>query len=165
MAITSAICTSFKKELLEGLMDFNATSGSTFKIALIKANASQSGTYSAATTNYSDVTGNSDELPATGGYTTGGNTLTNIDPTTSGTTAFVDFADTTWTSATFTTRGCIIYNTSQSNKAVMVIDFGADFSVSGGTFQIQFPTANASDAILRIAYGVCKWLLHGVVLA
>jgi|TARA_Y100001951_G_C11244899_1_gene242789 hypothetical protein len=151
MAITSAICTSFKKELLEGLMDFNATSGSTFKIALIKANASQSGTYSAATTNYSDVTGNSDELPATGGYTTGGNTLTNIDPTTSGTTAFVDFADTTWTSATFTTRGCIIYNTSQSNKAVMVIDFGADFSVSGGTFQIQFPTANASDAILRIA--------------
>tara|TARA_Y100001937_G_scaffold41072_1_gene58299 strand:- start:334 stop:789 length:456 start_codon:yes stop_codon:yes gene_type:complete len=151
MAITSAICTSFKKELLEGLMDFNSTSGSTFKIALIKANASQSGTYSAATTNYSDVTGNSDELPATGGYTTGGNTLTNIDPTTSGTTAFVDFADTTWTSATFTTRGCIIYNTSQSNKAVMVIDFGADFSVSGGTFQIQFPTANASDAILRIA--------------
>ena len=151
MAITSAICTSFKKELLEGLMDFNATSGSTFKIALIKANASQSGTYSAATTNYSDVTGNSDELPATGGYSTGGNTLTNIDPTTSGTTAFIDFADTTWTSATFTTRGCIIYNTSQSNKAVMVIDFGADFSVSGGTFQIQFPTANASDAILRIA--------------
>ena len=151
MAITSAICTSFKKELLEGLMDFNATSGSTFKIALIKANASQSGTYNAATTNYSDVTGNSDELPATGGYTTGGNTLTNIDPTTSGTTAFVDFADTTWTSATFTTRGCIIYNTSQSNKAVMVIDFGADFSVSGGTFQIQFPAANASDAILRIA--------------
>ena len=151
MAITSAICTSFKKELLEGLMDFNATSGSTFKIALIKANASQSGTYNAATTNYSDVTGNSDELPATGGYTSGGNTLTNIDPTTSGTTAFVDFADTSWTSATFTTRGCIIYNTSQSNKAVMVIDFGADFSVSGGTFQIQFPTANASDAILRIA--------------
>ena len=151
MAITSAICTSFKKELLEGLMDFNATSGSTFKIALIKANASQSGTYSAATTNYSDVTGNSDELPATGGYSTGGNTLTNIDPTTSGTTAFVDFADTTWTSATFTTRGSIIYNTSHSNKAVMVIDFGADFSVSGGTFQIQFPTANASDAILRIA--------------
>ena len=151
MAITSAICTSFKKELLEGLMDFNASSGSTFKIALIKANASQSGTYNAATTNYSDVTGNSDELPATGGYTSGGNTLTNIDPTTSGTTAFVDFADTSWTSATFTTRGCIIYNTSQSNKAVMVIDFGADFSVSGGTFQIQFPTANASDAILRIA--------------
>ena len=151
MAITSAICTSFKKELLEGLMDFNATSGSTFKIALIKANASQSGTYSAATTNYSDVTGNSDELPATGGYTTGGNTLTNIDPTTSGTTAFVDFADTTWTSATFTTRGCIIYNTSQSNKAVMVIDFGADFSVSGGTFQIQFPTAAHNTALIRIS--------------
>ena len=146
MGVTTAMCTSFKSELLGGTHDLDTN---TIKLALIKSG--ESGTYGAATTNYSDVTGNSDELPATGGYTTGGNTLTNIDPTTSGTTAFVDFADTTWTSATFTTRGCIIYNTSQSNKAVMVIDFGADFSVSGGTFQIQFPTANASDAILRIA--------------
>jgi len=151
MAITSAICTSFKKELLDGIHSFLATGGDTYKIALIKAQASQAGTYGAATTNYSDVTGNSDELGATGGYTTGGNTLTNIDPTSSGTTAFIDFADTSWTSATFTTRGCIIYNTSESNKAVMVIDFGADFSVSGGTFEIQFPTADASNAILRIA--------------
>ena len=151
MAITSAICTSFKKELLDGIHSFLATGGDTYKIALIKAQASQAGTYGAATTNYSDVTGNSDELGATGGYTTGGNTLTNIDPTSSGTTAFIDFADTSWTSATFTTRGCIIYNTSESNKAVMVIDFGADFSVSGGTFEIQFPTADATNAILRIA--------------
>ena len=151
MAITSAICTSFKKELLDGIHSFLATGGDTYKIALIKAQASQAGTYGAATTNYSDVTGNSDELGATGGYTTGGNTLTNIDPTSSGTTAFIDFADTSWTSATFTTRGCIIYNTSESDKAVMVIDFGADFSVSGGTFEIQFPTADASNAILRIA--------------
>lgn len=151
MAITSAICTSFKKELLDGIHSFLATGGDTYKIALIKAQASQAGTYGAATTNYSDVTGNSDELGATGGYTTGGNTLTNIDPTSSGTTAFIDFADTSWTSATFTTRGCIIYNTSESNKAVMVIDFGADFSVSGGTFEIQFPTADSSNAILRIA--------------
>lgn len=151
MAITSAICTSFKKELLDGIHSFLATGGDTYKIALIKAQASQAGTYGAATTNYSDVTGNSDELGATGGYTTGGNTLTNIDPTSSGTTAFIDFADTSWTSATFTTRGCIIYNTTESNKAVMVIDFGADFSVSGGTFEIQFPTADSSNAILRIA--------------
>jgi hypothetical protein len=151
MAITSAICTSFKKELLDGIHSFLASGGDTYKIALIKAQASQAGTYSAATTNYSDVTGNSDELGATGGYTTGGNTLTNINPTSSGTTAFIDFADTSWTSATFTTRGCIIYNTTESNKAVMVIDFGADFSVSGGTFEIQFPTADSSNAILRIA--------------
>lgn len=151
MAITSAICTSFKKELLDGIHSFLASGGDTYKIALIKAQASQAGTYGAATTNYSDVTGNSDELGATGGYTTGGNTLTNIDPTSSGTTAFIDFADTSWTSATFTTRGCIVYNTSESNKAVMVIDFGADFSVSGGTFEIQFPTADSSNAILRIA--------------
>lgn len=151
MAITSAICTSFKKELLDGIHSFLATGGDTYKIALIKAQASQAGTYGAATTNYSNVTGNSDELGATGGYTTGGNTLTKINPTSSGTTAFIDFSDTSWTSATFTTRGCIIYNTSESNKAVMVIDFGADFSVSGGTFEIQFPTADASNAILRIA--------------
>ena len=151
MAITSAICTSFKKELLEGLMDFNATSGSTFKIALIKANASQSGTYSAATTNYSDVTGNSDELPATGGYTTGGNTLTNIDPTTSGTTAFVDFADLSFTGVTLTARGALIYNTSDSNKSVCVLDFGSDKTATSGTFTIQFPNPNNTQAIIRIA--------------
>ena len=150
MAITSAICTSFKVELLEGDHDFNVGVDA-FKCALMKALASQSGTYGAATTNYSDVTGNSDELAATGGYSTGGNDLTNIAPTSAGTTAYIDWADTEWTSATFTTRGCIIYNSNDSNSAVMVINFGADYSVAGGTFKIEFPAAGASTAILRIA--------------
>jgi hypothetical protein len=150
MAIVSAISTSFKVELLEGDHDFNVGVDA-FKCALMKAAASITGTYGAATTNYSDVTGNSDELAATGGYTTTGNALTNIAPTSSGTTAYIDWADTEWTSATFTTRGCIIYNTNDSNSAVMVINFGADYSVAGGTFKIEFPAAAASTAILRIA--------------
>ncbi len=150
MAITSAICTSFKVELLEGDHDFNVGVDA-FKCALMKALASQSGTYGAATTNYSDVTGNSDELAATGGYSSGGNTLTNIAPTSAGTTAYIDWADTEWTSATFTTRGCIIYNSNDGNSAVMVIDFGADYSVSGGTFEIQWPAADSTNAIIRIA--------------
>lgn len=148
--LTSALCTTFKKELLEGDHDFN-NGADTFKIALFKANASITGTHGAATTNYSDMTGNSDELAATGGYTSGGNSLTNVDPSTSGTTALTDFADTSWTSATFTTRGALIYNTNDSNSAVMVIDFGGDYTVTGGTFTIAFPTADASNAIIRIA--------------
>ena len=150
MAITSAICTSFKVELLEGDHDFNVGVDA-FKCALMQAAASISGTYGVATTNYSDVTGNSDELAATGGYSTGGNTLTNIAPTSSSTTAYIDFADTEWTSATFTTRGCIIYNSSDSNSAVMVINFGADYSVAGGTFKIEWPAFSNTAAILRIA--------------
>ena len=150
MAITSAICTSFKVELLEGDHDFNV-GVDTFKCALMKAAASITGTYGVATTNYSDVTGNSDELAATGGYSTGGNDLTNIAPTSASTTAYIDFADTEWTSATFTTRGCIIYNSSDSNSAVMVINFGADYAVAGGTFKIEWPAAGATTAILRIA--------------
>jgi len=151
MAITSALCTSFKVELLEGDQDF--TNGAdAYKVALMKALASQSGTYDASTTNYSDVTGNSDELAATGGYTTGGFALTNVNPTSTGTTAFTDFsANASWASATFTTRGCIIYNTSDSNSAVCVINFGADYSVSGGTFEIQWPAADSTNAIIRIA--------------
>ena len=149
--ITSALCTSFKVELLEGDHDFN-NGADAFKVALFKANASITGTYSAATTNYSDMTGNSDELPATGGYSTTGFALTNVNPTSTGTTAFTDFsANASWTSATFTTRGCMIYNTSDSNSAVAVINFGADYSVSGGTFEIQWPTADSSNAIIRIA--------------
>ena len=151
MAITSAICTSFKVELLEGDHDFNV-GVDTIKCALMKAAASISGTYGVATTNYSDVTGNSDELAATGGYSTGGFALTNVNPTSTGTTAFTDFsANASWSSATFTTRGCLIYNTSDSNSAVAVIDFGADYSVSGGTFEIQWPAADSSNAIIRIA--------------
>jgi hypothetical protein len=151
MAITSAIANSFKQEILVGTHNFTASSGHTFKIALIKANASQSGTYNAGTTNYSVVTGNSDELANGSGYTTGGNTLVSVTPVLDSNTAVCDFANTSWSSATFTTRGCIIYNTSASNKAVMVLDFGADYSVSNGTFTVEFPTANASNAIIRIS--------------
>ena len=97
------------------------------------------------------MTDNSDELANGNGYSTGGNTLTNVDPSVSGTTAITDFADTSFTSATFTTRGCIIYNTNDSNSAVMVIDFGGDYTVTGGTFTIAFPAADASNAIIRIA--------------
>ena len=112
--------------------NFTTTSGNTMKVALIKANASQTGTYNAGTTSYTTITGNSDELANGNGYTTGGNTLTNVTPR-------------------FTTRGCVIYNDSASgDPAVMVIDFGADYSVAGGTFTIQFPTADESNAILRI---------------
>tara|TARA_R110002126_G_scaffold50118_1_gene138433 strand:+ start:309 stop:764 length:456 start_codon:yes stop_codon:yes gene_type:complete len=148
--LTSALCSTFKKELLEGDHDFN-NGADAFKLALFKANASITGTHGAATTNYSDMTGNSDELANGNGYSTGGNTLTNVDPSVSGTTAITDFADTSFTSATFTTRGCIIYNTNDSNSAVMVIDFGGDYTVTGGTFTIAFPTADASNAIIRIA--------------
>ena len=149
--LTSALCTSFKVELLEGDQDF--TNGAdAYKVALFKANASITGTYDATTTNYSDMTGNSDELAATGGYSTGGFALTNVNPTSTGTTAFTDFsANASWSSATFTTRGCLIYNTSDGNSAVAVIDFGADYAVSGGTFEIQWPTADSSNAIIRIA--------------
>ena len=150
MGLTSAICTSFKVELLEGDHAFN-NGADTFKCALFKANASISGTFGAATTNYSQMTGSSDELGASGGYSSGGNSLTNVNPTSSSTTAYTDFQDTEWTSATFTTRGCLIYNSNDGNSAVMVIDFGADYSVSGGTFKIEFPAAAAGTAILRIA--------------
>ena len=149
--ITSALCTSFKVELLEGDQDF--TNGAdAYKVALMKANASITGTYDATTSNYSDVTGNSDELAGTGGYSTGGFALTNVNPTSTGTTAFTDFSvNASWSSATFTTRGCIIYNTSDSNSAVCVINFGADYAVSGGTFEIQWPAADSTNAIIRIA--------------
>jgi|TARA_R110002050_G_scaffold218996_1_gene354929 hypothetical protein len=150
MALTSALCTTFKKELLEGDHDFN-NGADAFKIALFKANASITGTHGAATTNYTDMTGASDELANGSGYTSAGEALTNADPTNSGTTAITDFADVSWTSATFTTRGCLIYNTSDSGSAVMVIDFGGDYTVTGGTFTVSFPAADASNAIIRIA--------------
>ena len=136
------MCTSFKKEVLEALHDFNATSGSVFKIALYTSSAS----LDASTTVYTT----SNEVVGTG-YTAGGLTLTNIDPTTSGTTAFADFADATWTSATITAAGALIYNSSQSNKAVAVLSFGGDKTSTNGDFIIQFPAADASNAIIRIA--------------
>ena len=147
MAITTAMCTSFKKELLEGKHDFNATSGDTFKIALFTSSA----TLGASTTNYSS----SNEVSGTG-YTAGGNTLTNVDPTTSGTTAFTDFADTTWATATITANGALIYNTtadagSGTTNAVCALAFGGDKTSTNGDFVIQFPTADASNAIIRLA--------------
>jgi hypothetical protein len=147
MAITSALCTSFKKELLERKHDFNTTSGHTFKIALYTSAAS----LDAATTAYTT----SNEVVGTG-YTAGGIALTNIDPTSSGTTAFVDFADATWASATITAAGALIYNTttdggSATTNAVAVISFGGDKTSTNGDFVVQFPVADASNAIIRIA--------------
>jgi len=145
MAITSAICTSFKQEILVGTHNFTATSGDTFKIALFTSSA----TLGAGTTAYST----SNEITNSSGtaYTAGGATLTSVTPTTSGTTAFCDFADVSYTSASFTANGALIYNSDQSDKAVAVIAFGGDKTVSSGTFTIQFPTADATNAIIRIA--------------
>ena len=145
MAISSAICTSFKQEILVGTHNFTASSGDTFKIALYTSSAS----LGAATTAFST----DNEISNTSGSadSSGGATLTSVTPTTSGTTAFCDFADVSFTSASFTANGALIYNSSQSNKAVAVIAFGGDKTVSSGTFTIQFPTADASNAIIRIA--------------
>jgi hypothetical protein len=149
---TTAMPTSFKVEILRAVHNFTASTGNTFKIALGKATASVTGTYGAATTSYTDLTGNSDELPNGSGYTTGGNTLTSVTPVADGTTAVCDFADTTWTSATFTTSGAIIYNdTASGDPACAVLSFGGDQQVSSGDFTIQFPSATASTAIIRIA--------------
>lgn len=148
--LTQAMCTSFKQELMTATHNFTTSTGNTFKIALFRATASLVGTYGAATTNYSDMTGNSDEASGSG-YTAGGNTLTNVTPTTSGTTAFTDFADTTWSSATITTSGALIYNSSASNRSVAVLNFGGDKTSTAGDFTIIFPTADATNAIIRIA--------------
>jgi len=147
MAITSAVCTSFKKELLERKHDFNATSGHTFKLALFTSAA----TLGASTTAYTTT----NEVVGTG-YTAGGVTLTNIDPTSSGTTAFIDFADATFSSATITAAGALIYNTTTdggtgTTNAVAVISFGGDKTSTNGDFVVQFPTADATNAIVRIA--------------
>lgn len=137
------MCTSFKKEILEAVHNFKNSGGSTFKIALYTNSAS----FNAATTAYTT----SNEVSGTG-YTAGGNTLTRVDPTTSGTTALTDFADTTWASSTITARGAMIYNDSASgNPAVVILDFGADKTSTNGDFTVVFPTANASNAIIRIA--------------
>lgn len=149
ISITTAMPTSFKVEILRAVHDFTASTGDTFKIALLKATALGSGTFGAATTNYSDL--GSDELGSGNGYTTGGNTLTSITPVADGTTAICDFADTTWTSATFTTCGALIYNSTASNEACAVLSLGGDQQVSSGDLQIQFPTAAAATAIIRIA--------------
>jgi hypothetical protein len=149
---TTAMPTSFKVEILKAVHNFSNPGGNTFKLALAKATASVTGTYGAATTSYTNLTGNSDELPNATGYTTGGNTLTSVTPVADSTTAVCDFDNTTWTSATFTTSGGIIYNdTAAGDPACAVLSFGGDQQVSSGDFQIQFPAAAAATAIIRIA--------------
>ena len=150
------MCTSFKQEILQGIHNFTngsgggttttTGSGNTFKIALYTSSAS----LGAGTTAYSAT----NEVSGTN-YSAGGNTLTNVTPTTSSTTALTDFADTTWSSSTITARGALIYNSStaagSANRAVVVLDFGADKTSTNGDFVIQFPAAGASTAIIRIA--------------
>jgi len=143
MAITQAMCTSFKKELMTGTHNFTASTGDTFKLALYTSSA----TLDATTTAYSAT----NETSGTG-YSAGGGTLTNVTPTTSGTTAYTDFADLTFSSSTITANGALIYNdTAAGDPSVVVLAFGGDKSSSSGDFVIQFPTADASNAIIRIA--------------
>lgn len=145
MAITTAMCNSFKEELLGGVHDLDTDS---LKIALIKD--TPTGTYGAATTNYSDVTGNSDEATGTN-YTAGGQVLDSATITLSGSTAFVDFADEVFTNLTISADGAIIYNASQGNKAIAVFDFGGTVTATSGDFTVVFPTADASNAVIRIS--------------
>ena len=150
MAISSAICSSFKQELLQGKHDFDSSGGDTFKIALFTSSAS----LGAATTDYST----SNEIANTSGsaYTAGGKALTNTGVGLTSTTAFTDFSDVSFTSATFTANGALIYNTqtnggSNTTDAVCVIAFGSDKTATNGTFQIQFPANDSSNAIIRLA--------------
>tara|TARA_R110000782_G_scaffold226281_1_gene313050 strand:+ start:64 stop:501 length:438 start_codon:yes stop_codon:yes gene_type:complete len=138
------MCTSFKKELMTATHNFTNSSGNTFKLALYTNSAS----FTAATTAYTAT----NEVGNSGSYSAGGGALTNVTPTTSGTTGFTDFADLTFTSATITARGALIYNdTASGDPSVVVLDFGADKTSTSGDFQIVFPTADASNAIIRIA--------------
>lgn len=156
MAITTAMCTSFKQELMKALHNFSASGGNAFKILLFKATTS--GTHGAASTNAGTPGSGSptaanvgtDETSGTG-YTAGGAALTNVEPSTSGTTAITDFNDVSWTSASFSATGAEIYNTTSSNRSVSTHDFGGTQTVTSGTFTLVFPTADASNAILRIA--------------
>ena len=143
MAITQAMCTSFKEELMTGTHDFTNSTGDTFKLALYTSSA----TLGASTTAYSAT----NEASGTG-YSAGGGTLTNVTPTTSGTTALTDFADLTFSSATITANGALIYNdTAAGDPSVVVLAFGGDKTSTAGDFTIQFPAADASNAIIRIA--------------
>ena len=145
MAFTgNFMCTSFKSELMTATHNFTNSTGNTFKLALYTNSAS----FTAATTAYTAT----NEVSASGSYSAGGGALTNVTPTTSGTTGFTDFADITFTSATITARGALIYNDSASgDPSVVVLDFGADKTSTSGDFQVVFPTADASNAIIRIA--------------
>tara|TARA_S200002703_G_scaffold8523_1_gene8589 strand:+ start:7073 stop:7504 length:432 start_codon:yes stop_codon:yes gene_type:complete len=143
MAITQAMCTSFKKELMTATHNFTNSSGNTFRLALYTSSASLSASTTAYTT--------SNEVSGTG-YTAKGAALTNVTPTSSGTTALTDFSDVTFSSATITANGAMIFNDSASgDPAVVILAFGGDKSSSAGDFTVQFPTADASNAIIRIA--------------
>jgi hypothetical protein len=141
------MCTSFKDQLLEAVHDFRSSGGDAFKIALYSSAA----TLDATTTAYTS----SNEVANSGTYAAGGGALTNVTPTTSGTTAFTDFDDISFTSATINARGALIYNSTPThtytNPSVAVLDFGGDKISTSGTFTIQFPTADASNAIIRIS--------------
>ena len=143
MAITQAVANSFKGQLLQGQHNFTAATGNVFKLALYTSAA----TLSSATTVYTST----NEVANTGQYVTGGGVLTNVSPVVSSGVAFIDFDDISFTGVTLTAAGCLIYNTSSSNKAVMSLDFGGDKSATSGTFTIQFPAFTSSAAILRIA--------------
>jgi hypothetical protein len=149
MPIFQSMATSFKREILDGVHAFGttvvrATTGAdTFKLALYTSTAN----LSSATTEYTT----SGEVAAGGGYSTGGVTLTTVAPLSSGTTAFLTFNDVTIAASTITARGALIYNFTQANRAVATLDFGMDKSSSNGNFTIQFPVANTTSAILRIA--------------
>ena len=143
MAITTALCTSFKQELMEAVHNFKNSGGNNFNLALYTSSAS----LGAGTTAYTT----SNEVSGTN-YTAKGASLTRVDPTTSGTTAFTDFADLTFSNATVTARGCLIFNdTASGDPSVCALDFGGDKTSTAGDFTIQFPTADASNAIIRIA--------------
>ena len=148
MAITSAVCNSFKQEILEAEHNFTASTGNTFNLALYDSDA----TLNKSTTVYTT----SEELATTGGYTAKGNSLTSVTPVLDSDTAVCDFSDTNWTSATFTARGCLLYNTTAitgftTNRSVIVINFGGDKTVTSGTFTIEFPAVAASTAIIQLA--------------
>ena len=147
MAITQAMATSFKVELLKGIHDFTNTTGDSFKLALFRATASIVGTFGAGTTNYSDM--GADEASGTN-YSAGGSALTNVTPTSSGTTAFCDFADLVFTNVTITTSGALIYNDTEADKAVAVFSFGGDKTATAGDMTMIFPTADAANAIIRL---------------
>lgn len=151
MASTTAMCTSFKAELAQAIHNFTVTSGHVFKVALIKV--APTGTYGAASTNYSNITGNSDEVTGTG-YTAGGFAFTaaqNVTPATSGTTAFWSWTvNPNWTTSTISTTACMIYNSSASNKSVSVHDFGGTVSTVSGTLTLTLPSNDANNAVLRL---------------
>lgn len=147
MAITQAMCTSFKVELMTALHDFTNTTGNVFNLALFRATASIVGTFGAGTTNYSDM--GADEASGTN-YSAGGDALTNVTPTSSSTTAYTDFVDLVFSNVTITTSGCLIYNTTNGDRSVAVFDFGGDKTATAGDLTIIFPTADASNAIIRL---------------